>query len=87
MSYGVGGRRASDPGLLWLLCRPAALAVIQPLAWEPLCTMGAALKSNKIKCLINGKVRHASLEILEIYINYKIYMLKLNKDVKEKSKS
>ena len=24
-----------DPALLWLWCRPAAIAPIQPLAWEP----------------------------------------------------
>ena len=25
---------SSDPTLLWLQCRPAAVALIQPLAWE-----------------------------------------------------
>ena len=35
MSYGVGRRRGSDPVLLWLWCRPAAVAPIRPLAWEP----------------------------------------------------
>ena len=24
-----------DPPLLWLWCRPAATALIRPLAWEP----------------------------------------------------
>ena len=24
-----------DPALLWLWCRPAAVAPIRPLAWEP----------------------------------------------------
>ena len=33
-----------DPVLLWLRCRPAAAALIQPLAWELPYTMGAALK-------------------------------------------
>ena len=32
MSCGVGCRRSLDPELLW--CRPAAVALIQPLAWE-----------------------------------------------------
>ena len=34
------------PGLalLWLWCRPAAVAPIGPLAWEPPYAMGAALK-------------------------------------------
>ena len=35
MSCGVVHRRSSDLTLLWLWCRPAAAALIQPLAWEP----------------------------------------------------
>ena len=35
MSCGVGHRHGSDPALLWLWCRPAAVAPIGPLAWEP----------------------------------------------------
>ena len=38
----------SDPALLWLWCRPAAVAPIRPLAWEPPYAAGAALKSKKI---------------------------------------
>ena len=34
-----------DPALLWLLCRSAATAPIQPLAWELLYATGVALKS------------------------------------------
>jgi len=34
MSCGVGCRRGSDPALLWLWCRPVAIAPIGPLAWE-----------------------------------------------------
>ena len=48
MSCGVGGRRGSDPMWLWLWLCPAAVAVIQPLAWEPPCA-GAALKKQKKK--------------------------------------
>ena len=44
MSCGVGGRRGSDLALLWLWRRPAAVAPIQPLAWEPPYAKGAALK-------------------------------------------
>ena len=44
MSCGVGCRCSSDPELLWLWHRPAAAAPIQHLAWEPLYTVGAALK-------------------------------------------
>ena len=49
MSYGVGGRCGSDLVLLWLWCRPAATALIWPLAWELPNAMGAVLKS-KIQC-------------------------------------
>ena len=41
---GVGHRRGSDLPLLWLWCRPAAVVLIQPLAWEPPYAAGAALK-------------------------------------------
>ena len=34
MSYGVDFRRSSDLALLWLRCRPAAIAPNRPLAWE-----------------------------------------------------
>ena len=47
MSCGVGQRRASDPALLWLWCRPAATVLIRPLAWEPPYTVGPALKRQK----------------------------------------
>ena len=49
MSCGVGCRRVSDPALLWLWCRPAVVALIRSLAWEPLYAMGVALKIKKIK--------------------------------------
>ena len=38
-----------NPALLWLWCRLAAVAPIQPLAWELPCAMGAALKKKKKK--------------------------------------
>ena len=38
----------SDPKLLWLWCRPAVAALIQPLAWEFPYASGAALKRQKI---------------------------------------
>ena len=44
MSYSVGGRHGSDPTLLWLWHRPAAIAPIQPLAWELPYAVRAALK-------------------------------------------
>ena len=38
-----------DPALLWLWGRPAAVALIQPLAWEFPYAMGTALKRQKKK--------------------------------------
>ena len=46
---GLGCRRGSDPELLQLWRRPAAMVPIRPLAWEPPCDEGAALKSQKAK--------------------------------------
>ena len=42
---GVGCRHGSDPALLWLRYRLAAVAAIGPLAWESPYAMGVALKS------------------------------------------
>ena len=47
MSYGVGCRRGLDPTLMWLWCRPVAIARIQPLAWEPIYATGAAQEMAK----------------------------------------
>ena len=44
MSCGVCCRLSSDPELLWLWRRPAAIAPIGPLAWEHPSATGAALK-------------------------------------------
>ena len=46
VSYGVGHRQGLDPALLWWWRRPAAVAPIQPLAWE-LPYAGATLKRKK----------------------------------------
>ena len=48
MSCGVGCRLGSDPAWPWLWWRPAAAALIPPLAWEPPDAVGAALKSEII---------------------------------------
>ena len=44
MSCGVGHRHSSDLALLWLWHKPAAVALIRPLAWEPPHVIGAALR-------------------------------------------
>ena len=41
----IGRRLGTDPKLLWLWCRLAAIAPIRPLAWEPPYAVGAVLKS------------------------------------------
>ena len=54
MSCGVGDKLGLDLAWLWLWLwrRPAAVAPIRPLAWEPPYAVGAALKKktkNKTK--------------------------------------
>ena len=49
MSCGIGRRHGSDLALLWLWHRPAATALIGPLAWEPPYAKGAALEKDKKK--------------------------------------
>ena len=48
-SRGIGRRQGADPVLLWLWPRPAAVALIQPLAWELPYAVGAALKTKQNK--------------------------------------
>ena len=45
----VGSRLSLDPASLWLWHRPAAVALIGPLAWEHPYALGAALKRKKKK--------------------------------------
>ena len=47
MNCGVGHRSGSHLALLWLWCRPAATASIQPLAWEAPYAAEAALEMAK----------------------------------------
>ena len=47
MSCGVGHSRCSDLVLLRLWCRPAATALIRPLAWEPPYAAEVALEKGK----------------------------------------
>ena len=53
MTCGVGRRHGLDPVFLGLWYRPVATAPIQPLAWEPPCAAGSALKSKKNLININ----------------------------------
>ena len=59
MSCGVGHRCSLDPAWLWLWYKPAAIALIRPLAWEPPYDMGVALKRPKKKricCVLENLV-------------------------------
>lgn len=52
MSCGVGFRCGLDPALLWLWCRPVAVVLIQPLAWEFPYATGVALKKRERDIII-----------------------------------
>ena len=58
MSCGVGHRCSLDPELLWLWCRPTAIALIGRLAWEPPYAVGAALKKEKKKKKVKASQPH-----------------------------
>ena len=47
ISCDLGHIHGLDPALLWLWCRPATVAPIQPLAWELPCAVCVALKKQK----------------------------------------
>ena len=64
MSCGVGLRRGLDLALLWLWCRPSAVALIHPLAWERPYATGAALKS-KTKQQQQQKEKYIKMPIQE----------------------
>ena len=49
MSCNVVRRCGSDPVLLWR--RPLAVALIEPLAWDPPYAMGMTLKTKKKKLI------------------------------------
>ena len=66
MSCGVGCRCGSNLALLWLWYRPAAVALIRPLAWETPYAAGAALKVKKQKDLVY--VYMLSCIIYHIYV-------------------
>ena len=69
MSCGIGRRHGSDSTLLWLWCRPAAAALIRPLAWEPPHAMGAALEMAKRQKKKNILAFQSSLHL---HIHYSI---------------
>ena len=66
MSCGVCRRRSSE--LLWLWCRPAAIALIRPLAWELPHAANVALKRQWTKKIVS-----------EFYADYIASFSSLNK--------
>lgn len=56
MSCGIGSRCSLDAELLWWWHRPAAVELIQPLAWELPYAMVATLETKKKRSLmlLNG---------------------------------
>ena len=75
MSYGVGRRCGLDPALLWLWCRPAATAPIQPLAWEAPYTLSAALKRKEKKKICSRNMFVCLFIYLFIYDFLGLYLL------------
>ena len=71
MTCGIGHSRSSDPALLWVWCRPAAAAPVQPLAWELPCATGVALKKKKKKkkdeSNLRFRVRWKSKNVIVIF--------------------
>ena len=59
MSCGIGCRRGLDLLLLWLWHRLAAVALIQPIAWEPPYALGATLKAEEKKKIKKKKKTHS----------------------------
>ena len=71
MRYDVGCRCSLDPALLWLWCRPAATALIQPLAWGLPYAMVVTLKSKKKKKTLSSKREIVKIlkELLTVNMN------------------
>ena len=78
-------RLSSDPALLWLWHRPAAAAPIRPLAWEPPCATGAALKT-KIKTKTKTNDKHGE-DIYYIYNKGYILFAKISNNSIRKRQS
>ena len=78
----MGHRRCSDPELLWLWYRSAAVAPIQPLSWELTYAKGAAPKSKKTKKKKTHSEKVIDIFLLTVDIQklIKIFILYYNQD-------
>ena len=76
MSSDVGGRRGSNPVSLWLWCRPAAPAPVQPLVWKLPYAVGTAIKrqgeKKKERNYTLGIIFCMRLMFLEKYLHLKV---------------
>ena len=87
MSCGVGCGCGLDPTLLWLWYRPAAVAPIRSLAWEP--PEGAALekakrpkKTKKKKKELNSRRRYNNCKYIRTqHRSTSIYMANANSSI------
>ena len=61
-----------DLELLWLWCRPAATALIGPLAWKPPYAMGTALEDKKTKKK-NAWIKKMWYVCVHIYTHTHVY--------------
>ena len=83
MSCGVGYRCGSDPTLLWLWHRLAAIVTIRPLAWEPPYAMGVALEKAKKTKIKEKKRKIKKIPIIIESKRIKYLVINLNKEVKD----
>ena len=65
----MGCRRSSHPVLLWLWCRPLAIAPILPLAWETPYAVGVSgpRKGKKKKVLFFSVKTSSLLSVMYVY--------------------
>ena len=77
MSCGVGHRCDSDPTLLWLWCRKAAIALIWALIWELPHAVGMALKRPKTKQNKTKKPTKKQKPLLLFLLNNFIKLLRI----------
>ena len=68
MSCGVGHRHGSDLVLLWLWCRPAAVAPIRELAWEsPYTTVQKDQKKEKKRKKENSLLKFIAFRVITFW--------------------
>ena len=73
MSCGVGCRHGSNPTLLWLWYRPAAVAPIRPLAWELPYAIGATPPPKKTK---RNKTKQKNLhKLINAFIDFYLLIM------------